>query len=110
MGEWISVDDKMPMMGKPVLVVAESIRSIDRSSGCFIAWRNAYCNWRTMTLGRHVQGVDENLFTITHWVPLPSLPKHKSKPFNIILDEEIDEDTMVVTSGKYKITISNVGT
>ena len=60
MGEWISVNDRLPKEGVEVIIVNENIYDcVDRARLCGGQWK--VCD-------------DENRITPTHWIPFPKFP------------------------------------
>ena len=60
--EWISVDDRLPGNGK------EGVLIVLRWGGVDIGWCED-CRWRSEFVNEYEDG------EVTHWMPLPPLPK-----------------------------------
>ena len=69
MGEWISVDDRLPDDSQDILLVVNGARVI---SGYYAGYNGAHYVWKASRNG-FVFWDDE----ITHWMPLPELPKEE---------------------------------
>ena len=70
MGEWISVEDRMPPIDTEVLVFSHgnmrvcSLIRPDKETAD-VVWEDAYGYWDD----------DEGVAAVTHWMPLPEPPK-----------------------------------
>ena len=64
---WISVNDKLPELGVPVLMRVTCGSHYNVEEGHYKGgseWVNCWCSIRT-----------ENLYPVTHWMPLPDAPE-----------------------------------
>lgn len=69
MNEWISVEERLPEMGKDVLCYCE----FGISKGMTVAGR-FYAN-ETVIRWMSFETEDNTKYRITHWMPLPEPPK-----------------------------------
>lgn len=65
---WISVEDKLPKIGKDVLIWASGRN--EAMIGYYKNW-----NWQRKTNVFHSYVDNDSWFNITHWMPIPPAPK-----------------------------------
>ena len=84
---WISVDERLPELGVDVLV-------LQRIGQCEVAWRHVVDgNWMSYAA----------LGEITHWMPLPELPKQRWIPVEERLPETRDPVLTLWVSGMQSV-------
>lgn len=64
---WISVDEKMPNDGNPVLIVMKNATNTDSYVGRYYKSENRFVAWDGEEF------IDD--WTVTHWMPFPTPPK-----------------------------------
>jgi len=75
MSKWISVDDRLPEVGKAGAYRSNDVLVIDNGEilmACFVKIKSGAYWWRMSHL-------DEKLNHVTHWMPLPEPPKENER-------------------------------
>lgn len=99
-GEWISVEDELPGESTDVLI------------------SRVYQGHRRPFIARLLQSDYPNrwvkhpnvivLGTVTHWMPLPD-PPSTILDYPVKVNENVPDDAIIVTDGKYRVEITNIG-
>ena len=73
MGEWISVNDRLPGEYKDVLIYGEKVLDKPLVGHYIPEWE--HIRWIAMSRDGRLYFYDK---AITHWMPLPELPKREN--------------------------------
>lgn len=103
--KWVSVEDRLPDKDGAYLVIRNGgikgwVGLFELCSEC-----EMYGRWYwPRANGKR----DEQMFAVTHWMPLPDSPTTVcGHPVEV--SEDMPEDTIVITDGKYRVEITNIG-
>lgn len=72
--EWISVKDKLPKDDTKVLVCESKFGMLERSDVFFGYYYGDKWHWENPQSEIVEYKSDQDMWTITHWMPLPNLP------------------------------------